>query len=126
MQMLSSSKNWTSFADDQMLGFTQAYHHYFMANYQFSAGETFEIEPSFLYMTGPFPNQFQVGGRAIYKGDYWLSAAYRSDDAVVISLGLATMKGLTVAYAYDMTTSVLKNHLSGSHEISLAYRIKNK
>lgn len=49
---------------------------------------------------------------------------YRSNDAVYAFLDLKINDQFNLGYAYDFTTSQLKNYSSGSHEIMLRYLFK--
>ena len=55
-----------------------------------------------------------------------MGVAYRSEDAVSILLGFELQERFQIGYAYDFTTSNLKNYSSGSNEIVIGYQFKNK
>ena len=51
----------------------------------------------------------------------WIGGAYRTGDAAVAMVEIQATKKLRLGYAYDFTTSELKNYSNGSHEIMLGY-----
>jgi type IX secretion system PorP/SprF family membrane protein len=70
---------------------------------------------------------FQLGNRMVFGG-----FSYRLSDAVVGIIGLEKSFTPKLAakfgYSYDMTTSAIKSHSNGSHEIMLGfcYKIKSE
>lgn len=76
--------------------------------------------------------QNQSGFSMLIMGSYFsfnnvtLGLWYRQNDALMATLGY-DMKRLRFAYSYDHTISKLTNHLGGSHELSLNFKLtKNK
>ena len=67
------------------------------------------------------PLQYDVSLRAMLNG-FWLGGSYRAGDAAAALVGWESSKGLTIAYAYDLTLNDLKTTNSGSHEITLGYK----
>jgi len=55
-----------------------------------------------------------------------LGVAYRWDDSVSGLLGLQIGPKLMLGYAYDATTTRLKNFNSGSHEIMLRFELRSR
>lgn len=53
-----------------------------------------------------------------------LGASYRLDDSIVGMFELQLNSNFHVGYAYDYTTSDLRQYSNGSHEIMINYRIK--
>ncbi len=64
--------------------------------------------------------QLWFGGRNISKvfDGPSIGIGYRIDDAVTVAAEFK-LKWFTLAYAYDITTSSLRNHSQGSHELFL-------
>ena len=50
---------------------------------------------------------------------------YRSGDAVSAMVQWIINKNIRLGYAYDFTTTDLKNYQNGVHEIMLSYEISN-
>ena len=85
--------------------------------------DNFIIEPTTLIkFVRPAPIQFDLGLRALYRGKVWLGTAYRHLDAVSVMMGYTVQENLTFAYAYDFTTSNIKNYSSGTHELMVCIR----
>ena len=51
----------------------------------------------------------------------WLGAAWRSNDSIDFLGEIQLSPQLRAGYAYDLTTSELRNHTSGTHEVMLGY-----
>lgn len=98
--------------------FTQ--HYYLHAGKVFPLGEYFDIKPSTLIKYMPnAPVQADVNVNVLYKERVWLGAGYRTGDAIVAMAEYQINPFLRIGYAYDMTTSRLRNYTSGGHEIML-------
>lgn len=61
--------------------------------------------------------------KAWYNKLFFGGLAYRWDDAVSVNLG-AEFKNFILGYAYDIPTSRILKASSGSHEITVGYRMK--
>ena len=57
----------------------------------------------------------------LFKEKLWLGASWRSDDAFVFMAEIWPTQQLRIGYAYDLTTSALRNYSTGSHELSLGF-----
>lgn len=98
-------------------------HYFFTGGYKFAMGKDFELEPSVLVKgTERTPFQFDINAKAYYKKNYWLGVSYRSSNDIIAMIGLKVNK-LYFGYAFDYTTSNIKNYTSGSHEIMIGYNI---
>lgn len=71
------------------------------------------------------PFQFDVNLRAIYNKRFWFGTSYRFKESIVAMVGFSTAK-LGISYSYDYSTSALMEYNSGSHEIMITLRSKNK
>ncbi len=67
----------------------------------------------------PAPPKLDLNLRATYKDMIWGGAGIRVRDAVTVMAGFKYRETLSVGYAYDITTTDLKNYSTGSHEILL-------
>ena len=104
-------------------------HYYLLGGYKFQLGEQFELEPSILAKgTEKTPFNLDVNLRGIYMQNYWLGASYRTSGEIIAMLGVK-FNGFIFGYAFDYSTSEIKNFQSGSHEIMIGYNFgegKNK
>jgi len=98
-------------------------HFFFNGGYKFRIGDDWGIEPTMLLKLGlPANPKFDLGVRGIYKESVWLGFGWRSNDAVTTMIGYKYKDMLTIGYAYDITTTNLKNYTSGTHEIMLGVK----
>jgi type IX secretion system PorP/SprF family membrane protein len=110
--------------------YTIARHYYVTAGYQFPVGSTLALEPSVFVKSDAASTQLDVNIRAIYNNLFWGGVSYRLTDAIVAMVGIEKQGiggpngTLKVGYSYDVTTSAIKNHSSGSHELMLGYCFK--
>lgn len=65
------------------------------------------------------PLEADLNFSAIFKDAFWVGASYRTQDAVAIILEYQTNSYFRIGYAYDITTSKLRNYQNGSHEIMI-------
>jgi len=65
------------------------------------------------------PVQADINCNFLYKERVWFGAGYRSGDAIVAMVEYQITPQLRIGYAYDMSTSRLRNYTSGSHEVML-------
>lgn len=104
-----------------------ATHFYLMGGYKYTLNEKIMIEPSVLVKyVYPTPLKIDIGVRAIYKDMVWAGVAYRTNDAIIALVGYTHQNYLTFAYAYDITTTNLRNYSTGTHEIMFGLRFNNK
>jgi type IX secretion system PorP/SprF family membrane protein len=102
-------------------------HYFAMAGYRQQVGDDFVLEPSVLVKyVAPVPVQFDAGVRVIYKRKVWLGAAYRHLDAVTANFGFWYRENLMLSYAYDFTTTNLRNYSTGTHELMIGIRFSRK
>ncbi len=98
-------------------------HFFGTAGYKFHAGEDFTIEPiGFVKYVSPVPIQFEGTLKIAYKNQVWISGSYRDKDAMTASLGFLINNNFTISYAFDFTTTNLKNYSDGTHELMVAAR----
>jgi type IX secretion system PorP/SprF family membrane protein len=98
-------------------------HYYVTAGYKFSLGEDFKIEPSTcLKFVAPAPFQFDLGLRAIYKDKIWIGGAFRYLDAISAMVGFTMQENITLAYAYDFTSTAIKKYSTGTHELMIGIK----
>jgi type IX secretion system PorP/SprF family membrane protein len=101
-------------------------HFFLTAGYKFQVSDDFVVEPSvFVKYIKPAPVQAEGTIRLIYQDKLWISGTYRDLDAITASLGYIINNNFTIAYAYDFTTTNLKNYSDGTHEILIGIRFYN-
>jgi type IX secretion system PorP/SprF family membrane protein len=83
----------------------------------------FDLEPSvFLARIDRDPLYYYAQLKLFYQNYNWLAIAYRSTQAVMISLGFRVGR-LHIAYGYEQSVSSLSRYFSGSHEVMLGLNI---
>lgn len=113
------------FGDRQNLSRLES-HYYLVTGYDWALHDNFRIEPSImLKLVDGAPLQMDAGLRGIFLNRFWVGGLYRSQDALAVMAGFAAGRMLEVAYAYDFTTSGLRHANSGSHEVSIVFRLGN-
>jgi type IX secretion system PorP/SprF family membrane protein len=117
-QMLNSKIRWV----DSKGSLSPHYYAYTGYNFRLSKDSNWVLQPSVLVrMSAPVPHQFEFNVRLVYKEMIWIGATYREKSSAGILFGCHLFKALTMAYAYDFTTTELNQYSSGSQEISIAY-----
>jgi type IX secretion system PorP/SprF family membrane protein len=102
-------------------------HYYGMAGYRQPIGDDWLVEPSVLVKyVSPVPLQFDAGVRILYKNSVWIGANYRHLDAITANFGFTYRENLVLSYAYDFTTTNLRNYSTGTHELIFGIRFNRK
>jgi type IX secretion system PorP/SprF family membrane protein len=97
-------------------------HYLFTAGYVFETSKDIKIKPSVLLkyvQNAPVQADFNLA--TVYKDKIWAGISYRTNDAFAIILEYQSNEHFRVGYAYDMTTSKLRNYSNGSHEIMIGW-----
>ncbi|PKP51177.1 MAG: hypothetical protein CVT95_01450 [Bacteroidetes bacterium HGW-Bacteroidetes-12] len=110
------------------LSFEQARHYYIMAGYDWDINNNKKwiLKPSILTKTDAASTQLDVNVLVEYNMKVWGGVTYRIEDAIGIIVGanigdFINFPGLKLGVAYDLTTSSLGDHSSGSFELMLKY-----
>lgn len=97
-------------------------HYYLYGGYVFKLNEKFKLKPSTLIKYLPAaPVEADINLNLLYNDQFWIGASYRSLDAVVFMVEYQTNTRFRVGYAYDLTTSKIRNYSTGTHEIMIGY-----
>jgi len=111
------------------LDFEQARHYYVMAGYEhdLSGDQKWILKPSILAKTDASSTQLDVNVLVERNNFVWAGVSYRLQDAIAVLAGVNLPElpgigsGLKVGMAYDITTSALGDHNSGSLEFMVRY-----
>lgn len=116
------------FVDNQPKLSNLVNHVFLNGGYIFKLNDDFNIEPSALVkFSPPGIGQLDVGTRIMYRQLIWLGAVYRTEDAFSAIVGFSAPNNkIHFGYAYDFTTSNLKNYSFGTHEIMITARFGEK
>lgn len=96
-------------------------HYYLVGGYQFTFNENFDFQPSFLIESDGYANQLEANFNVIYNNKIWGGVSYRVGSAIIGMFGLELFEDVKVGYAYDFTTTALREYGSGSHELMIRY-----
>lgn len=82
------------------------------------------IEPSaFVKSSDMFLKAIQLDltSRIYYKNDYWAGISWRTNDAIILLMGI-NYNRFYFGYAYDFTLTDIRKQSFGSHELTLAVK----
>lgn len=97
-------------------------HYYAYGGYVIKVNDDFKLKPSVLIKYLPAaPPEADINMNLLYKEQFWIGASYRSQDAVVFMVEYQTNSRFRVGYAFDLTTTKIRNYSAGSHEIMIGY-----
>ena len=98
-------------------------HFFVTGGYKFQVADDFVVEPIvFVKYVAPVPVQIEGTLKITYKNQFWLAGTYRDKDAITASIGYIINDSFTIGYAFDFTTTNLKNYSNGSHELMIGAR----
>jgi type IX secretion system PorP/SprF family membrane protein len=99
-------------------------HYYFTTGYDIPVAENFRIEPSVLVKLTELTNpQIDASLKMTFLNAFWIGGTYRTEDAASAMAGFTIREIFDISYAYDISTSGLRNVSEGSHELSLTLRL---
>jgi type IX secretion system PorP/SprF family membrane protein len=101
-------------------------HYYFMGGYNWELNPTFTLKPSVFVKSDAVETQLDVNLNLHIKDRFWIGGSYRLEDAVVAMAGVNITEDFRVGYAFDFTTSKIKDYSQGTHEIFIGYCFKIK
>lgn len=99
-------------------------HYYLTGGIKFPLSGNWMIEPSaFIKSSDMFFKSIQldITSRVYYKNDYWAGVSWRTNDAIIVMLGLKYDR-FYFAYAFDFTLTDIRRQSLGTHEFSLAVK----
>ena len=103
--------------------------HYFVhVGYNYQINKDWFLVPSVLYkFVTPVYSHFDINIKLKYKQISWIGASYRQGDAFAGLVGFMDSKtGINISYSYDITTSKIRFHSAGSHEVVVGLTIPSK
>ncbi len=102
-------------------------HYFLIGGKVFDLSSSVKFKPAFLakFVTGA-PVIFDLSANFLFQEVFRLGVAYRWDDSVSALIGFHIGPKFMIGYAYDLTTTELKNYNSGTHEIMLRFEMKSK
>jgi type IX secretion system PorP/SprF family membrane protein len=104
-------------------------HIYFYTKYTFNLDIDWKLAPSFVTHMSAWPiMQLDLNTLATYRERFWFGLSLRSSDSFVMEslvgiVGLYITDFMGLGYSYDLNLGPIGKYTSGSHEISLRFRI---
>ncbi|MCB0636054.1 MAG: type IX secretion system membrane protein PorP/SprF, partial [Lewinella sp.] len=99
-------------------------HYYLATGYSFRFGDDFQLQPSVLLKLGEGGSpQYEGSLRGIFVQRFWVGGSYRWQESAVALAGVQLNPRVELTYAYDFTTSGLRQVSHGSHEVGLTIRL---
>jgi type IX secretion system PorP/SprF family membrane protein len=99
--------------------------HYFLTGgTSFPISKDWSIKPSVFLKSSDMlfkSLQMDITARVFYKEDYWAGLSYRTNDAIIVLLGLKYDK-FYFGYSYDFTLTDMMNQSLGTMEFTLAVK----
>ena len=102
------------------VNFQNVRHYYLTAGWNRTVGGNIKLMPSVFVKSDAVSMQLDVNMIAEVNNQFWGGASYRVTDAVVL-MGGVKRGNWKFGYAYDITTSRIRNHSSNTHELMVGY-----
>jgi type IX secretion system PorP/SprF family membrane protein len=112
------------FADTTDTKRTEIGHYFLTGGIKFSLAPDWIIEPSaFIKSSDMFFKSMQMDltARVYYKEDYWAGLSWRTNDAIILMMGLKYDR-ILIGYAVDFTLTDIRKQSFGTHELTLAVK----
>jgi len=114
------------FNKDNYLELAKQKRHYFLtAGYEFDLNENLKLKPNVLLKwveNGTF--QYDINSNLLIKQMVWVGISYRMDDSVDALFGWNMNERFAIGYSYGYPVNALQSFLTGTHELSINYRLK--
>jgi type IX secretion system PorP/SprF family membrane protein len=112
------------FADTSITKRTELGHYFLTGGIKFPLAADWILEPSAFIKSSDMlfkSIQLDLTSRIYYKNDYWVGLSWRTNDAIIMMMGLKYDK-FYFAYAFDFTLTDIRKQSFGTHEITLAVK----
>lgn len=112
------------FADTSASKRTELGHFFLTGGMKFPLSNDFVLEPSAFIKSSDMmfkSAQMDLTARVFYKDDYWAGLSWRTNDAVIMLMGLKYDR-FYFAYAFDFTLTDIRKQSMGTHELTLAVK----
>ena len=112
------------FADTSNTRRTELGNYFLTGGMKFPLSRDWVLEPSaFIKASDMLFKSIQVDltTRVFYKDDYWAGLSWRTNDAIILLLGLKYDR-FYFAYAFDFTLTDIRMQSFGTHELTLAVK----
>lgn len=97
-------------------------HYLLTGGYVFTLSPTVKLKPSVLLKyVAHAPLEADINLSVYYKNMISAGVSYRTNDALVFLVEYQANNYFRIGYAYDITTTAVRNYSSGSHEIMIGF-----
>lgn len=102
-------------------------HYYFTIGGYIEANRSLKIRPSAMVkMTQNAPVAIDANLAFILSDNLWLGANYRVLESAGIYVQFLVSKQTKIGYAFEFSTSQLRSHNAGTHELMISYNVLSK
>ena len=106
---------------------TERLHYFLIGGRIMDLSPDLKFKPAFFVKWVPgAPVIADISANMMIRETLTLGLAYRWDDSLSGLLGLQISPSLSIGYAYDRTTTDLRNFTSGTHEVFLRFELKSQ
>lgn len=111
-------------ANDLYANMALVHHYYLMGGYSFELNDDHDINANLLfdYIEGNIAHA-NIGATWSYKEFLNLGLGYSTNDAIILNTRFRIKEQYILGYSFDVVTSKLRDYNSGSHEITVGYRL---
>ena len=105
----------------------QKRHYFLTAGYVIDLNQYLKIKPNLLLKwveDGAF--QFDINANLLIKQAVWVGISYRMNDSVDALFGWNINERLAAGYSYGYPINALQSFSTGTHELSINYRLKRE
>lgn len=102
-------------------------HIFATAGYRILVSEDINLIPSVMVKSiGSLPTQIDINAKAQFRDFLLIGASYRAKYGFAGMAGINLLRGLTVSYSYDYSTTNINTVSQGTHEVVLGFILGNK
>lgn len=119
--LLRGSLLFSSYNDQER---TELGHYFLTGGIKFPLSSDWTLEPSAFLKASDMlfkSVQMDLTSRIYYRNDYWAGLSWRTNDAIILMLGLKYDR-FYFAYAVDFTLTDIRKQSFGTHELTLAVK----
>lgn len=98
-------------------------HYFLMGGYTHTINDDWKVSTNALIKyVAPVPPQFDINFKGHYKDMVFAGLGYRHNDALIFMAGYEYREAISIGFAYDMTTTDIRNYSNGTYEVMVGFR----
>jgi type IX secretion system PorP/SprF family membrane protein len=103
---------------------SELHHFFFAGGMMFDLSDNLKFKPNFMTKAvAGSPVEYDLSANFLLAEKFWIGGMYRSGDSFGVIAQWIFNKKLRIGYAYDFTTTDLRNYENGVHEVMISYEI---